>query len=193
MCVRMCLLWEHESGLTSQLFFDWEQVVLLAQQEVALCVPVSNLCQQLVLLCSVCRFGNEVLNLQDRCWARCASVCLCVCVRECVCVCVCVRLCLVWEYKIGYGSLCVCGCLCVRMYLLWQYESFLWEYESGLMDQLFFDCEQVGLLAQQEVALSLLVSNVGQQFVLLCSVCRFGNEVLNLQNRCWERCVSVCV
>ena len=86
-CVRMCLLWEHESGLTSQLFFDWEQVVLLAQQEVALSLLVSNLCQQFVLLCPVCRFGNEVLNLQDRCWARCVSVCLCV--RECVRVYVC--------------------------------------------------------------------------------------------------------
>ena len=66
------------------------------------------------------------------------------------------------------GCLCACVGVCVRMYLLWEYESLLWEYESGLMDQLFFDCEQVGLLAQQEVALSLLVSNLGQQFVLLC-------------------------
>ena len=65
-CVCVCLLWEYESGLTSQLFFDCEHVVLLAQQEVALSLLVSNLCQQFVLLCSVCRFGNEVLNLQDR-------------------------------------------------------------------------------------------------------------------------------
>ena len=43
------------------------------------------------------------------------------------------------------------------------------------------------------VALSLLVSNLGQQFVLLCSECKFGNEVLNLWDRCWERGVSVCV
>ena len=62
-----------------------------------------------------------------------------------------------------------------------------------LTDLLFNDCEQVGLLAQQEVALSLLVSNLGQQFVLLCSECKFGNEVLNLWDRCWERGVSVCV
>ena len=40
-------------------------------------------------------------------------------------------------------ALCVCLCVCVgaRMCLVW-------EYEIGLTDQLFFDCEQVVVLAQ---------------------------------------------
>ena len=97
------------------------------------------------------------------CLDACDKLCVCVCVFVCMSLCVVVR---------------VRKCVCVRV-------CFLWECEIGFKyyhptEQLFFDCEQVVPLAQQEVALSLLVSNLWHQFVLLCSVCSFWNEVLNL-------------
>ena len=127
----------------------------------------------------------------------CVRLIVYVCVCVCVSVCVCVR---TWVCECDW--VCVCLCLCLSQVVCAVNALFkcsALEYRDsarrvivsslGKWNRLqllssdgsvFLWLRTSSVTSQQEVALSLLVSNLCQQFVLLCSVCSFGNEVLNL-------------